>query len=345
VSLVFYLGSETLFPGDRLEWTPSMHHAARLMGEGLRVVRDHCEVNGIVVDTAIDPNRTGLIGPETGGLMTTVGHLAAKRTTTSPEVAGLLVHLLERAGVQPGDRVGIGCSASFPGLLIATVAAVEAKGALPVAILSLGASSYGATRPGFHLLDLHQLLLAAGVFQTPPVAVSLGGDRDMALELEPSSRARLTEQILESGSRFILESALEANVERRMALFLGPRREQKLAAYVNIGGSYASFGNSPFVLGLRPGLVQVDRPLPSEGRGVLVEMLEAGVPVLHLLYIKGLAMRHGLAWDPVPLPAPGESELRDPQALPGTPALLLTGLYFAALLVVLVGRRRAGKGG
>jgi poly-gamma-glutamate system protein len=342
VSLVFYLSSEALFPADRLEWTPSMHHAARVMGEALLVVRDHCEANGIVIDTAIDPNRTGLIGPETGGLMTTVGHLAAKRTTTSPEVAGLMVHLLERAGVQPGDRVGIGCSASFPGLLIATVAAVEAKGALPVTILSLGASSYGATRPEFHLLDLHQLLLAAGVFRTPPVAVSLGGDRDMALELEPSSRDRLTAQILASGSPFILESDLEANVEKRMALYLGSRREKKLAAYVNIGGSHASFGASPFVLGLRPGLVELDGPLPSEGRGVLVAMLEAGIPVLHLLYIKGLAMRYGMAWDPVPLPAPGESELRDPQALPGTPAVLLTGLYFAALLGVLAAFRAQG---
>jgi poly-gamma-glutamate system protein len=252
VSLVFYLGSETLLPGDRLEWTPSMHHAARLMEEALLVVQDHCEARGIVIDPATDPNRTGLIGPETGGLMTTVGHLAAKRTTTSPEVAGLMAHLLQRAGVQPGDRVGIGCSGSFPGLLIATVAAVEARGALPVTILSLGASSYGATRSEFHLLDLHQLLLAAGVFRTPPEAVSLGGDRDIALELEPSSRAKLTAQILASGSPFILESDLEANVERRTALYLGPRREDKLAAYVSIGGSQASLGTSPFVLGLPP---------------------------------------------------------------------------------------------
>ena len=50
--------------------------------------------------------------------------------------------------------------------------AVEAKGALPVTILSLGASSYGATRPEFHLLDLHLLLLAAGVFRTPAVTIA-----------------------------------------------------------------------------------------------------------------------------------------------------------------------------
>ena len=35
-------------------------------------------------------------------------------------------------------------------------------------------------------------------------------------------------------------------------------------------------------------------------------MAARGVPVIHLLYVKGLADRYGLPWDPVPLPGPGE---------------------------------------
>jgi hypothetical protein len=42
-------------------------------------------------------------------------------------------------------------------------------------------------------------------------------------------------------------------------------------------------------------------------QGVVWEMGRRRIPVIHLLYIKGLAEKYGLPWDPEPLPQPGQS--------------------------------------
>jgi hypothetical protein len=80
---------------------------------------------GVMAPATLDPNRTGLIGPPYSELLTTTGQLEAKRTTTNPDVAGLIAHLLRRAGAEAGDTVAIGASASFPALLIASLTAAE----------------------------------------------------------------------------------------------------------------------------------------------------------------------------------------------------------------------------
>jgi poly-gamma-glutamate system protein len=41
-------------------------------------------------------------------------------------------------------------------------------------------------------------------------------------------------------------------------------------------------------------------------RGLAFEFLSRGVPVIHLLHVKGLARDHGLPFDPVPFPPIGE---------------------------------------
>jgi hypothetical protein len=70
-------------------------------------------------------------------------------------------------------------------------------------------------------------------------------------------------------------------------------------------------------------------------------MAAAGVPVVHLLNVKGLCERYGLPWDPRPLPRPGEGPLdrRDPSA--PRPPVALSALYVLAVALALVlGRRR-----
>jgi poly-gamma-glutamate system protein len=63
------------------------------------------------------------------------------------------------------------------------------------------------------------------------------------------------------------------------------------------------------VLEIKPGLNgNVSLPAKSE-RGVLFEMAAQDIPCIHLLFIKGLAMKYGLPWDPIPLPKSGALEL------------------------------------
>lgn len=366
VSLLAWGLLRLLAPGPAIPWTPEMLDAAGKTQEAMSTVARFCREAGIPIEPLADPNGTCLVGPEMGELFTTLGQVEAKRTTLVPDMAGLMVHLLQEAGVSRGDRVAVGASGSFPALMIATVVAVEALGAHPVTVLSLGASSFGATRLDFHLLHLHQLLRAAGVFSAPAAAVSLGGSGDAGLQFDPEVRDRLVRDVEESGLPLPAEPDLASSVARRMELYMGPApaadpgaapsqgaetepgegavvRGQtppsRPAAFVNIGGSDTNMGHSPRVLTLPPGLVGDVRLPPEEERGVLYEMLARGVPVIHLLYIRGLAMRFGLPWDPIPLPAPGSIPIRDESRGKGPVFWLLTVAYLGALVLVIRGGR------
>lgn len=328
-----------------------MRAAAERMGEAEAAVRDRRQDLGMPPDPATDPNRTGLIGPAYDELFTTLGDLEAKRTATNPDAAALLVHLLGLAGVQPGDTVAIAASGSFPGLLVAALTATEALGAEPITVLSLGASSHGLTDPDFHLLDLHRLLVAERVVRSPPAAVSLGGTRDRGEEWEPRTRERVLERLRSSGVPLILEPELPASVARRMEVYgmgaggTGGSRPP-VAAFVNAGGADANVGISPTLLSLRPGLLApADVPLPPAAQqGVLHAMAAAGVPVIHLLDMRGLAGRHGLPWDPVPLPTRGTTRLLRGDPAPATPLPLIAGTWLAAMMIlaavgVMISRR------
>jgi poly-gamma-glutamate system protein len=120
-----------------------------------------------------------------------------------------------------------------------------------------------------------------------------------------------------------------------MAFYLAAAGSRPIKAFVNIGGSWANLGTDPDVLKVEPGLAgRVTVPPPSR-RGVLQAMAAAGIPVVHLLNVKGLCERYGLPWDPRPLPGPG----RGPSRL--RPAVVLSALYVLAVALALVrGRRR-----
>ncbi len=271
-SLAAWLTLQAITPRTSIAWSDEMLRAAHRMERAIAAVARHSESAGIPLDESLDPNRTGLIGPEMTPLFTTLGQLEAKRTTTNADMAGLLVHLLRRAGVSAGDTIAIGCSASFPALMIAAQAAAEVMGVHPVMILSLGASSYGATRPEFDLLDISQLLIREGVLSAAPAAASLGGEDDVGAEFDPALREGLMRQIRLIGSELVDEPDLRRNVARRMAIYGQP------AAFVNIGGADANLGSSPLVLKVPPGLNRdVSLPPPDE-RGVLFEMADGSGP-------------------------------------------------------------------
>lgn len=327
VSLVAWALLYTVAPRPPVAWSEEMRDAAIRMEAAVAAIGEEVAASGLAIGEELDPNRTGLIGPGDGALFTTLGRLEAKRTSTVPDVAALLVHLLRRAGVEPGDTIAVGASASFPALLVATATAAAALEVYPVVILSMGASSYGATRPELDLLHYHDLLHRLGLLGPAPAAVSLGGAGDVGTEFDPVVRQRLTERIQRGGAPLVNEPDLRRNVERRMDLYLGGR----VAAFVNIGGNTANMGTSPLVLNIRPGLIREPPMPPPDRRGVIHEMAVRDVPVLHLLHIRGLVARHGLPWDPVPLPAAGSARIRDDEGARSTPFLLLAAAYFATL--------------
>lgn len=316
-----------------VQYSDPMVRAEKIMDDVLSAVKAHRRITGAEINPNIDPNGTDLIGPQDSPLMTSLGQLEAKRSTTNPEMAGLIERLLEEAGVRPGDSVAIGSSGSFPALLIASLAACKAMDAHPVTILSLGASSYGATRVDFDLLDIYLVLMHSGIGIDPPAAVSLGGDKDAGLNFDPQFRDRLIRKIKNQGMPLLLEPELSRNVAQRMEIY---RRNAggRIAAFINSGGGYANLGASELVLRLSPGLNK-DMPLPpNEQRGVMYEMAARGIPVIHLLYIKGLTQKFGLPWDPVPLPHAGAAAGHAEQARLPVQFWLVCAAYFGLLILV-----------
>jgi poly-gamma-glutamate system protein len=325
-------GTHGSFPSDE----DVTLRAARLMGQAVQAIAAERGRLGISFEPSSDPNGTGLIGPQDSPLVTTVGELEAKRTTTNPNMAGLIAMLLRQAGVKAGDSVAIGSSGSFPALLVASLASAKAMDVQPVVILSLGASSYGASDPGFDLLDIFYLLRRERICTEAPAGVSLGGDKDVGLDFDSGTRDRLANRIRASGLLFLNESDLRRNVAERLRLYRSAARG-KIAAFINSGGGFANLGTSRLVLDVKPGLnTRLHQP-PAAERGVLFEMAASDIPVIHLLYIKGLALQAGLPWDPIPLPKPEAS----PAAASGRFIWFWPeSLIYLALLGLLIPRRR-----
>lgn len=318
--------------------SPEMLRAAERMARATAVIGEARMRAGLPIDPAADPNRTGLIGLEWSPITTTLGSLPAKRTATNPNVAAGLVRWLREAGVREGTAVAIGASGSFPGLIIAAVAAVEAVGAEPLVITSLAASTWGANHPAFTWMEMETAPHRALAWPRS-IAASPGGAGDTARDLTPEGRALLRRAIEAAGVPLLPGETLPERIAARMAVYeraAGPRR---ITAFVNIGGASANTGTCDEILRLRPG---VHRGLPrcSGEPGVMWLMQSRGIPVIHLLHVDGIAAALGLPLDPVPLPRPGRGA---PFTRPSRPAAAGILILYLAALIPLAGRARAAR--
>lgn len=320
-----------------------MVEAARLMAGAEAAIRGCRARSGFPVDEKTDPNRTGLIGLETSPVTTSLGNLAAKRTSTNPNFAGLMVRLFHEAGARKGDVVAVGASSSFPALVVATLSAARVMELRPLVISSLGASEWGANIPAFNWLDMEECLRTSGILDVRPVALAMGGDEDTGRDMAPEGRDLLRTRIKESGVAFLEESNLRANVEERLRLYAEAAGGRPVRAFVNIGGSWANIGTNPDVLKLPPGLVPDVFVPPLDQRGVLQAMAARKIPVIHLLNLRGLAQRYRLPWDPMPVPAPGEGGLYVQPTHGGTSFLLASVPYLVAIALIASWRRSRMK--
>jgi poly-gamma-glutamate system protein len=336
LSSLLFLAAALVLAQRPLDIRSEMLEASRRMEKAVRSVRDCRERKGIAVDPAEDTNRTGLIGLEASPTTTSLGNLEAKRTTANPNFAGLVVFLLHQAGVRRGDAVAIGASSSFPALIVASLCAVEAMELRPLLVCSLGASQWGANHPDFNWLDILACLQETGILSAEPLALSLGGDGDVGKDMSPEGRALLLRAGKEKGLPFLSEPDLERNVRERLRIFEAAAGEQGVKAFINVGGSYANMGTDSEILKVRPGLAAISEIPPAERRGVIFEMAARRIPVIHLLYVKGLCDRFGLPWDPVPLPKPGQGVLFERKEVNPRSFLILAGAYFFLVAIALV---------
>ena len=314
--------------------------AVELMRRSTQAVRQEKLRIGIPVDRRLDTNDTGLIGVEYTDITTTLGSLSAKRTSTNPAFAAVVVDMLDLAGVRSGDWVAVSFSGSFPALNIAVLSAARVLDLHPVIISSVGSSMYGANQPQMTWLDMERVLAEAGLLPYRSVAASLGGIAGAQGGLDGTGIEEGLRAIRRNGIPLIEEagdSTLTTDVRKRMTLFDQVLGGKKPSAFINVGGSLTSVGDGLESHRIPTGLLKKVPAVRRPERGIIFLMSERGVPVIHLLKIKSIAAQYGIPGDPSPLSAglPGKTPRTGRYSAP----LAAAGL--ALMIVVLIFLRKA----
>ncbi len=282
--------------------------AAEIMKSSLEVIKEERLKRNIPVDVKLDTNQTGIIGGEYTRLTTTLGNLAAKRTSTNPAFAALLVKYFKEANLKKGDVIAIGASGSFPALIVATLSAAKVLELDPLLIYSIGSSEYGANIPEFTFVQMLDCLNKENILPYSLLAISMGGYLDQAQGMfYPDSQKTIQHIAQVSGVYFINTDSVEENIQQRMQLYRAASNEKPVKAFINIGGATPNYGNTNASITYPNGLV-IDGPkIPDHPeRGLIFEYQNLGIPIIHLLNIRDLAAKNGLPIDPTPLPEIGE---------------------------------------
>jgi poly-gamma-glutamate system protein len=309
LALMAFLAVEFRKEDVQLKWYDQKLEAARLAENAIDYLKEFRLKKGVFIDAVNDPNETALIGQDITPITTDRGNIEAKLTSTNPNFAAVIVEMLEEAGLEKNDVVAIAFTGSLPGLNIAVNAAIQTLDLKPIIITSVGASNWGANDPYYTWLDMERVLYDAGIFKNTSVAASIGGGLDRGRGLSPEGRQLIVDAIERNHADFINEEYLERSIQKRMEIYNQHRKKSKIKAFINVGGGIASMGsteNSQFVpSGLTMSLPMLNYPM----RGVLIQMAEKNIPVIHLLNINQLAKKYGLPISPTPLPMAGEGEV------------------------------------
>jgi poly-gamma-glutamate system protein len=252
----------------------------------------------VFVQSGAPPEEAAFVGSELTPLVTTLGSLDAKQLATSPAWARRLTIELAQAGVGRRSVVAAAFSGSFPALNVAVVCAAQALEADVLAVSSVTASAWGATDPGFTWPEIEARLVASRLMAPASVAISVGGDGDTGQDLEPDGRT-LAEGIAARtaaalGATALAPSSLAEAVRQRLAILDRRASGRRIAAFVNVGGTSASLGRDVAVLRLQSGWIDRHARVDA-GDGLLAHYARRGVPVLHLLNIRDLAIRWQIA--------------------------------------------------
>ena len=270
-----------------------------------------------------------LLGPEYSFITTTLAPQAAKKLSSHPDFAAVVVQWLTEAGVGSGQRVAVNFSGSFPALNIAVLSAISAIGAEPVIVSSVGASTWGATDPGYTWLDMEKELQQTGLWNWRSAAASLGGVWDRGGGLTPEGKKMAMSAILRNAVPILEPATLQEAVDRSVTIYRGATGHLP-DVLVNVGGNHVIFGESGHSSPLPQGLNIGYHPLLSRHDGLAAVFLQSNRPVIHLINIAQIAAKYGIAGDA----GTGLSSVFLARVLPLSLRVLL-GVWLAAIAFFL----------
>jgi poly-gamma-glutamate system protein len=281
--------------------------AARSMQAASRVLWMEKDARGLTPSAQVDPNRTGMIGQEYTPITTTVGELPAKRTATNPDFAAALVHQIASLGLARGTPVVIVVSGSFVGGDVAAITATETLGLRPIVIASLSASMWGANEPEFNLIDMLSAVRERNVIRTRAIAAVLGGGGAIGGNMDTDGVAALRRSAARDGVPIVETRPVAALIDSLLARIKAAAGDARPGAVINVGGALIGLGSCRESHEWPPGLTR-RAPTCSDGTpGLAMRLAADGVPVLHIINMRRLALEWGLPFDPIPLPIPGNN--------------------------------------
>lgn len=284
----------------------SLIYEAAIKMERVEVyLKERCIEKGMeLVDE--DINSTYLVGPDFTELTSTPGDEREKRSTLNPYSAAAVTSMLLDAGLKKGDTIAIGASGSYPGFFLAALSAASELDLKVKLILSLGSSMYGATRLQYNIFDIARDARESGLIEYELLGVSRGYKDDKGGSVlegilyngtEELSLDICREEAERSGCVLINPPTLQESIEERLRLF----GEVKL--FINVGGAPVNIGDGTVSFSVPAGLVmEMDDVPKGEGRGVVYEYLDKGIPVINLLDSKGFSEKYNVEFDASPFP-------------------------------------------
>ncbi len=332
LALLAFIAVENGKVDVKQEWYQEKLDAAELSQLAANQLKSHRLEKGIFIDVINDPNQTALIGQEFTMITTDRGDIDAKLSSTNPNFAAVIIQLLKDADLEDGDHVAIAFTGSFPALNISVLAAIETLDLVPIIITSVGASNFGANDPNFTWLDMEHVLNESNIFHNRSVAASIGGGQDIGRGLSPEGRQLITDAIKRNDMEFIDENHLENSISQRLDIYEKHSKGKPVKAFINVGGGIASLGNTINGKLIKPGLTEY---LPMQNfpvKGVIIEMGQKGIPIIHLLNIKKLLAEFDLPYSPVPLPVPGDGGIFTQKKY----SLVVTAIATAILVLVII---------
>lgn len=283
--------------------------AAELSSKAFKIVKQKVKKMGFQIEKDSDPALSGLIGELMSPVTSNTGHLDAKQTTINPNFSAVFIDMLKKAGVEKGDAVAVGASGSFPALNICLYSAMQVLGLKPIIISSASGSQWGANRVGLTWLDMERLFLGKKVFSFGSVAASMGGIEDRGLGMSKKGKKILEDLIEKRELQYINKPDFLESLDERMSIFTQYAGQNRIKAYINLGGGTVSVGKSVGKRLYKPGL-NTHLPFGASGiDSIMTRFSRRGIPVIHITKIVDLAERYGLTVTPAEMPPIGEGKI------------------------------------
>lgn len=301
LSIIVVLGLSIVFVARKeteTEYYDLQIEAAVKMEKAIKFISKKRVHLGIPIDKYLDPLETGLIGTDAPiegySITTTLGSIDAKRTSTNPNFAALIVRYLKDIGVKKGDVVAVNLSGSFPALNIATIIALDILELKSIIGSSIGASSYGANIIDFTYLDMEKYLYNEGIINRKSDFISLGGDKDSLYGISNNDENFVSTMYQKYDAYDqIKEEVLKDNIKYRYRYY--QESSNNIKAFVNVGGNIAGFGYG--IKTYPNGLTKRLSAHVNDNSGLIDYFIRDDIPIIHLLNIIDLASRNEMEVD------------------------------------------------